>query len=92
MLPADELLTEAYRIAGRIARHSPVAVALTRQMIYRNSAQPHPLDAHKVDSLSMFYTSVGSGKEGVQSFLEKRPAEFTDRTSTDMPPFYPWWE
>lgn len=92
VLPADQLLEEAYRIAGRIAQHSPVAIALTRQMMYRNAAQPHPLEAHKVDSLSMFYTSISSGKEGVQSFLEKRPAEFSERTSSDMPDFYPWWD
>jgi enoyl-CoA hydratase/carnithine racemase len=92
VLPADQLLEEAYRIAARIAQHSPVSIALTRQMMYRNAAQPHPLEAHKVDSLAMFYSSISSGKEGVQSFLEKRPAEFTQRTSTDMPPFYPWWE
>ncbi len=92
VLPADQLLAEAYRIAGRIAQHSPVAIALTRQMMYRNASQPHPLEAHKVDSLAMFYTSISSGKEGVQSFLEKRKANFSERTSTDMPPFYPWWE
>jgi enoyl-CoA hydratase/carnithine racemase len=92
VLPADQLLAEAYRIAGRIAEHSPVAIALTRQMMYRNASQPHPLEAHKVDSLAMFYTSIGSGKEGVQSFLEKRKANFSEHTSTDMPPFYPWWE
>jgi 1,4-dihydroxy-2-naphthoyl-CoA synthase len=44
-----------------------------------------------VDSLAMYYTSVNDGKEGVRAFLEKRPAEFTSRTSTDMPGFYPWW-
>jgi len=92
VLPAEQLLEEAYRIAGRIAQHSPVAIALTRQMMYRNAAQPHPLEAHKVDSLSMFYASISSGKEGVSSFLEKRPAQFSDRTSTDMPPFFPWWK
>jgi enoyl-CoA hydratase/carnithine racemase len=90
--PADQRLEEAYSIARRIAQHSPVAIALTRQMMYRNAAQPHPVEAHKVDSLAIFYTSLNSGKEGVQSFLEKRPANFTQRTSTDMPPFYPWWE
>lgn len=90
--PADQLLTEAYQIAQRIAAHSPVSIALTRQMMYRNSALPHPLEAHKVDSLSMFYASTSSGKEGVQSFLEKRAPEFTEKASTDMPPFYPWWE
>ena len=92
VVPVDQLLEEAYSIARRIAQHSPVAIALTRQMMYRNAAQPHPVEAHKVDSLAIFYTSLNSGKEGVQSFLEKRPANFTQSTSTDMPPFYPWWD
>ena len=90
--PAENLLEEAYRIAGKIARHSPVAIALTRQMMYRNSATPHPVEAHKVDSLAIFYASLNSGKEGVESFREKRAANFTDKSSTDMPPFYPWWD
>ena len=92
VVPGDQLLEEAYKIARRIAQHSPVSIALSRQMMYRNAAQPDPVEAHKVDSLSMFYASISSGKEGVASFLEKRPAEFKDRTSTDMPPFYPWWK
>jgi enoyl-CoA hydratase/carnithine racemase len=90
--PADQLLDRAYAIAGRICQHSPVAIALTRQMMYRNAAQPHPLEAHRIDSLAIFYTSQKSGKEGVKAFLEKRPAEYTDKASSDMPPFYPWWD
>lgn len=88
----EDLLEAAYKIARKIAQHSPVAIALTRQMMYRNSAQPDPVEAHKIDSLSMFYASIGSGKEGVASFLEKRAPVFSDKASTDMPPFYPWWE
>ena len=91
VVPADELLHTAYRIAAKIATHSPVAVALTRQMMYRNAAQPDPMAAHKVDSLAMFYTSMTGGKEGVASFLEKRPANYTDKVSKDLPDFYPWW-
>lgn len=89
--PADSLLPAAYALAARIARHSPVALALSRQMLYRNAAQPHPLEAHRIDSLAIFYASQSSGKEGVRAFLEKRPPVFTDKASTDMPLFYPWW-
>ena len=86
----DQLLPEAYKLAHKfVDGKSPVGVALTRQMMYRNSAQPHPLDAHRVDSLAMFYTSLGDGKEGVQAFLEKRAPEFRS-SAANMPPFYPW--
>lgn len=88
----EQLLDEAYTLARRIAKHSPVAIAMSRQMMYRNAAQPHPIEAHKVDSLAIFYASQKSGKEGVAAFLEKREAVFEDRTSTDMPAFYPWWK
>lgn len=87
----EQLLEKAYELATTISQHSPVALALTRQMMYRNAAQPHPLEAHRVDSLAIFYASQTSGKEGVKAFLEKRPPVFTDKTSCDMPPFYPWW-
>jgi enoyl-CoA hydratase/carnithine racemase len=86
----EELLDAAYHLARRFTEHrSPVAVALARQMMWRNSAQPHPVQAHLVDSLAMFYTSLGDGREGVAAFREKRPPDFTGRT-TEMPPFYPW--
>jgi enoyl-CoA hydratase/carnithine racemase len=89
--PAEQLLDEAYRLARRfVEQRSPVATALMRQMIYRNSATSHPLEAHRVDSLAMFYTSIGDGKEGVQAFREKREASFQGRAS-HMPEFYPWW-
>ncbi|MFM1895400.1 MAG: hypothetical protein RLZZ385_474 [Pseudomonadota bacterium] len=90
-VPGPQLLTEAYALARSMHAHSPVAMALTRQMMYRNSAFSHPLEAHRIDSLAIFYCSQGSGKEGVQAFLAKRPPQFTDRASVDMPPFYPWW-
>jgi enoyl-CoA hydratase/carnithine racemase len=87
----DDLLAEARAFAHRLVDgRSPVAVALARQMMLRNSALPDPLSAHKVDSLAMFYTSLADGKEGVASFREKRPAQFEGKASR-MPPFYPWW-
>lgn len=91
VLTSGQLLTRAYELAERICQHSPVAVALTRQMMYRNAAEPHPLRAHEIDSLAIFYTSQNSGKEGVSAFLEKRKPDYQDRVSSDMPPFFPWW-
>lgn len=89
----DQLLEEAHRLAHRIIdNRSGVAIALTRQMMYRNTAQAHPLEAHRIESLAMFYTSIGDGKEGVAAFLEKRDANFSASVSADMPPFYPWWQ
>ncbi|HEY5754907.1 MAG TPA: crotonase/enoyl-CoA hydratase family protein [Steroidobacter sp.] len=90
--PPEQLLEEARKLAHKIVdNRSPVAVALARQMLYRNAAQPHPVEAHRIDSLGMFYSSIGDGKEGVRSFLEKRAPEFSSRASADLPLFYKEW-
>jgi enoyl-CoA hydratase/carnithine racemase len=88
----DKLVEDAKALARKCTHNrSPAAVALTRQMLWRNSAQDHPIEAHRVDSLAVFYTSLKDGKEGVQSFLEKREPKFTNK-ATDLPPFYKDWK
>lgn len=85
VVPAEQLLAQARALAHRIVDgRSPVAIALARQMLYRNGAQPHPIEAHRIDSLAMFYTSRNDGKEGVHAFLEKRVPQFSSRASTDI--------
>jgi enoyl-CoA hydratase/carnithine racemase len=88
----DAMMAEAVGLAHRIVdKRSPVSIALTRQMMRRNPALPNPLEAHLIESLAMFYTSIGDGAEGVDAFLNKRPPRFSGEASS-MPPFYPWWE
>lgn len=87
----DQLLDAALDLANAWTRgRSPLAVAFARQMLYRNSAQDHPVEAHRIDSLAMFHTSIGDGADGVRAFLEKRPADFRSKAS-QMPDFYTEW-
>lgn len=91
--PGD-LLPAARAIAREIADNAaPVSVALTRQMLWRMLGADHPMEAHKIDSRAVFARGKqADAKEGVMSFLEKRPPQFTNAVSTDMPDFVPWWK
>ncbi|NOT41824.1 MAG: crotonase/enoyl-CoA hydratase family protein [Alphaproteobacteria bacterium] len=90
----DALLPTAYALAREIADNTaPVSVALTRQMMWRMLGADHPMEGHKIDSRAIYARGrQGDAKEGVVSFLEKRPAAFPDKVSKDMPSFYPWWD
>jgi enoyl-CoA hydratase/carnithine racemase len=93
VMAPDALLPAARALAREIADHtSAVSVALIRQMLWRMLGAEHPVAAHRLDSLGMWYTGRSAdAHEGVTSFLEKRRPRFTGRPSKDMPPFYPWW-
>lgn len=90
----EELLPEARRIAKEIGDHcAPVAVTLIRHMMWRMLGADHPMEAHRIDSRGIYNLGKGPDvREGVESFLEKRPAEFKAKVSRDMPEFFPWWE
>ena len=90
----EELLARAYAIAAEIRDNTaPVSVAMIRQMLWRLSATDHPMEAHKIDSRGIYARGASADvKEGVVAFLEKRKANFPEKVSSDMPPFYPWWK
>ncbi|MEY4564047.1 MAG: hypothetical protein RLZZ618_3324 [Pseudomonadota bacterium] len=90
----EDLLPAAQALAREIADNAaPVSVALTRQLLWRMAAAPHPMYAHRIDSRSIQSRGQSNDvREGVGAFLEKRPAVFPDKVSADMPPFFPWWD
>jgi enoyl-CoA hydratase/carnithine racemase len=91
--PPGELMDAARGIAREIADNtSAVSVAMTRAMLWRLSAEPHPMLAHRIDSRSIYRLSRSAdAREGVASFLEKRAPAYPDRVGDNMPDFYPWW-
>ena len=94
VVPADQLLETARTLAKEIAaKTAPVSVALIRQMMWRMMGADDPMEAHKIDSCGIYERGRSDDvKEGVSSFLEKRPAQFKNKITTDMPPYFAWWD
>jgi enoyl-CoA hydratase/carnithine racemase len=94
VVPRDKVLVKAMKIAREIADNtSAVSVALSKALLWHGLAEKDPQSVHLVDSRCFYWIGKQKdAKEGVGSFLEKRPPEFTMKASTDMPDFYPWWK
>ena len=86
----ETLLDDARALADEMTHASaPVSLALTRQMMWRMLTADHPAAAHKVDSKAVFLRGRSAdAREGAGAFLEKRPASFPDKVSTDLPDIF----
>lgn len=90
----QELLPAARSIALDIAENTaPLSITLSRQMLWKMLGADHPMEAHKIDSRAIqALGKTTDAKEGVESFLEKRPPRFRNSPVKDLPDFYPWWQ
>jgi enoyl-CoA hydratase/carnithine racemase len=90
----EDLLPAARAIAREIAENTaPVSVALSRQMLWRMLGADHPMQAHRVDSRAINSRGASDdAREGVMSFLEKRPANFSVKVSDGLPEVFPDWQ
>lgn len=88
----DRVLPEAYALAEAIIAHTaPVAVAITRQMLYRASPYQSLSEEHRLESMLVReLVQRPDAAEGVRSFLERRPPAFGTKVSEGLPPFLPW--
>jgi enoyl-CoA hydratase/carnithine racemase len=82
----DELLEAAHAVAREVADNTaPVSVALARRLMWTMLGAEHPMLAHRADSRAMFARGQSAdAREGVTSFLEKRPPQFPDRVSDGL--------
>lgn len=93
VVPATELTNRARQLAADfIDQTAPVSVALIRQMMWRMLGAEHPMRAHEADSRGILLRGQSADvAEGVNSFLDKRNPEFTDRVSANLPDLFPNW-
>ena len=87
VVPDAELLPTALGLAREIAKETaPVAVALTKQLIWRFLSEPDPAAAERLDGEVFGWTTQSpDAKEGIRAFLDKRPARWGMRVSADVP-------
>ena len=90
IVPAEALLERAIeRARGLVSDSAPVAVAVTRRLVWSMLAAEHPMQAHRAESQLFYEMCMGpDAVEGVASFLEKRPARFPLSVSEDLPPAF----
>lgn len=79
VVPPEALLTEAFKMAERIATMPPLAVRFAKKAI--NLAADTPLDVGLMyeEAASTFCMSTEDKKEAIASILEKRQPEFHGR-------------
>lgn len=90
----EDLVDAARTLATELtAESAPVSVAMTRQMLWRMLGADHPIEAHRMDSRAIWYRGrQDDAQEGILSFLEKRPANYPNKVSSDMPDLHQWFD
>ena len=83
----DELIPVARAVARTFTElTSPVSITLTRQMLWRMLSVDDPIEALRTESRALYLLGTSRDvQEGIESFLEKRTAQFLSRVSTDVP-------
>eukprot|EP00656_Telonema_subtile_P053887 TRINITY_DN7892_c0_g1_i3.p1 TRINITY_DN7892_c0_g1~~TRINITY_DN7892_c0_g1_i3.p1 ORF type:complete len:170 (-),score=35.38 TRINITY_DN7892_c0_g1_i3:231-740(-) len=92
VVPAEDVLPKALELAAEVCNTSPMSCLLNRNMIIRGGHCTSPEEAHLVESKGIFWAAnERDAREGIMSFLEKRPAKFPMDPFADSPEWFPWW-
>jgi enoyl-CoA hydratase/carnithine racemase len=85
----DDVLAKAYELAQQIASETAATSnRFVRQLLWGMLSENSPDASHLAESKFLFWAGNNAdAMEGVQSFLEKRPAQFP-LNSSDVPDFF----
>ena len=79
VVPRDQLLAEAEKLAQAILRNGPLAVAAVLEAVDRGTAMPLDDGLRLESGLFGILAASEDMHEGLKAFLEKRPARFQRR-------------
>ena len=87
VVPDAELLPAAQALGRDIAEQTaPVAVALTKQLLWQMTGELDPAAAERLDAQVFGWTTQSpDAREGIRAFLEKRPARWKMKPTADAP-------
>lgn len=79
VLPADELMERAMKIASRLAAKAPVAMALAKEIVNAAAESSIPVGGAYEAAVCAITMGTEDSVEGVKAFVEKRKPEFKGR-------------
>lgn len=79
VVPADELMERAMKVASRLAAKAPVAMALAKEMVNAAAESSIPVGGAYEAAACAITMGTEDSLEGVKAFIEKRKPEFKGR-------------
>ncbi len=76
VVPSDQLIPEAMKLAERICRNAPLAVQAAKEAVYRGLDLPLSEGLGLEHALADPVFLSEDAKEGPRAFFEKRPPQF----------------
>ncbi|HET7089408.1 MAG TPA: enoyl-CoA hydratase-related protein, partial [Anaerolineae bacterium] len=77
--PVEVYLDEALKLAGEIASRAPIAIRLAKEAVNKSYEMPLADGLDYERRLFYFLFATEDQKEGMQAFVDKRPAEWKGR-------------
>jgi enoyl-CoA hydratase/carnithine racemase len=84
-VPASEVLTTARRWAKEYALAAPVSVAISKRLIWHNLLPEIEATIKRENPLFAWVGKQADAREGIESFLQRRPPAWKLSTEQDLP-------